>query len=91
MGQSYILDPARYAGTPQQIVALANNELEVANLAFATLPIAIHNTGFSNLQVIADVVRGLRSRLRALASVPVLTVTYPAQQDPAPLSPERSA
>jgi len=38
MGRSYILEPVRYAGTPQQIIALANNELEIANLAFATLP-----------------------------------------------------
>src|SRR5215475_9159122 len=54
MGQSYVLEPVRYAGTPQMITALANNELEVANLAFATLPIAIHNAGLSDLRVIAD-------------------------------------
>jgi sulfonate transport system substrate-binding protein len=54
MGRSYLFDPVRYAGTPQQITALANNELEIANLAFATLPIAIHNAGLSDLRVIAD-------------------------------------
>jgi NitT/TauT family transport system substrate-binding protein len=54
MGQSYVLEPVRYAGTPQQITALANNELEVANLAYTTLPIAIHNAGLSDLRVIAD-------------------------------------
>ena len=54
MGQSYILEPVRYAGTPERIVALASNELEIANLAFSTLPIAIHNAGLSDLQVIAD-------------------------------------
>jgi NitT/TauT family transport system substrate-binding protein len=54
MGQSYILEPVHYAGTPQMITALANNELEVADLAFATLPIAIHNAGLSDLRVIAD-------------------------------------
>jgi len=54
MGRTYILEPARYAGTPQQIAALANNELEIANLAFSTLPIAIHNAGLSDLRVIAD-------------------------------------
>jgi sulfonate transport system substrate-binding protein len=36
------------------ITALANNELEVANLAFSTLPIAIQNAGLSDLRVIAD-------------------------------------
>ena len=54
MGQSYILEPVRYGGTPQMITALANNELEVANLAFTTLPIAIHNAGLSDLRIIAD-------------------------------------
>ena len=54
MGRTYILEPVRYAGTPQMITALANNELEIANLAFATLPIAIHNAGLSDLRVIAD-------------------------------------
>jgi NitT/TauT family transport system substrate-binding protein len=54
MSKSYVLEPVRYAGTPQQITALANNELEIANLAFATLPTAIHNAGLSDLRVISD-------------------------------------
>ena len=54
MGKSYVLEPVRYSGTPQQITALANNELEIANLAYTTLPIAIHNAGLSDLRVIAD-------------------------------------
>ena len=54
MGKSYVLEPVRYSGTPQQITALANNELEVANLAYTTLPIAIHNAGLTDLRVIAD-------------------------------------
>jgi NitT/TauT family transport system substrate-binding protein len=54
MGKSYILEPVRYAGTPQQITALATNELEIANLAFSTLPTAIHNANLSDLRVIAD-------------------------------------
>ncbi len=54
MGQSYVLEPVRYAGTPQMITALTNNELEIADLAFTTLPIAIHNAGLSDLRIIAD-------------------------------------
>ena len=54
MGRTYILEPVRYPGTPQMVTALANNELEIANLAFSTLPIAIHNAGLSDLRVIAD-------------------------------------
>src|SRR3982750_143456 len=54
LGKSYVLEPVRYVGTPQMITALANNELEVANLAYSTLPIAIQNAGLSDLRVIAD-------------------------------------
>ena len=34
LGKSYVLEPVRYVGTPQMITALANGELEIANLAF---------------------------------------------------------
>jgi len=54
LGQSYRLEPVRYVGTPQMITALANGELEIANLAFSTLPIAIQNAGLDDLRVIAD-------------------------------------
>ena len=54
LGGSYVLEPVRYVGTPQMITALANGELEIANLAFSTLPIAIENAGLDDLRVIAD-------------------------------------
>ncbi len=54
LGKTYILEPTRYVGTPQMITALANNELEVASLAFSTLPVAILNAGLTDLRVIAD-------------------------------------
>jgi sulfonate transport system substrate-binding protein len=54
LGKSYLLEPIRYVGTPQMITALANAELEIANLAFSTLPIAIGNAGLGDLRVIAD-------------------------------------
>jgi sulfonate transport system substrate-binding protein len=54
LGKSYVLEPMRYVGTPQMITALANDELEIANLAFSTLPIAIQNAGLDDLRVIAD-------------------------------------
>jgi sulfonate transport system substrate-binding protein len=53
LGKSYAMEPMRFAGTPPMITALANNELEVANLAYSTLAIAIQNAGMSDLQVIA--------------------------------------
>ena len=41
LGASYTLEPVRYPGTPPMVTALANGELEVANLAYSTLAIAI--------------------------------------------------
>jgi NitT/TauT family transport system substrate-binding protein len=53
-GQSYVFEPTRYAGTPPMITAIANNELEIGNLAFSTLPIAIENAGMDDIRVITD-------------------------------------
>jgi sulfonate transport system substrate-binding protein len=36
LGKSYLLEPVRYQGTPPMITAMANGELEVANLAYST-------------------------------------------------------
>src|SRR5262249_1125351 len=54
MGRTYILEPVRYAATPQQTPTLANNQLQIANRAFARFPIAITTAGLSDLRVIAD-------------------------------------
>jgi sulfonate transport system substrate-binding protein len=54
LGKSYTLEPVRFPGTPPMVTALANGELEVANLAYSTLAIAIENAGMDDLRVIAD-------------------------------------
>jgi NitT/TauT family transport system substrate-binding protein len=54
LDKSYVFEPVRYVGTPQMVTALANGELEIANLAFSTLPIAIQNANLDDLRVIAD-------------------------------------
>ena len=55
MGKSYTLEKSiRYQGTPQMITAIANNELEVSNLAYSSLAIAIENAGLDDIRVIAD-------------------------------------
>src|SRR5499427_3551241 len=54
MGKSYTVESARYQGTPQMITAIANNELEVSNLAYSSLAIAIENAGLDDIRVIAD-------------------------------------
>jgi NitT/TauT family transport system substrate-binding protein len=54
LGKSYTLTATRYQGTPQMITAIANNELEVASLAYSSLAIAIENAGLDDLRVIGD-------------------------------------
>jgi len=54
MGKSYTLETMRFQGTPQTITAIANNELEVASLAYSSLAIAIENAGLDDIRVIAD-------------------------------------
>ncbi len=53
-GKSYVFEPIRFAGTPPMVTAIANNELEISNLAYSTLAIAIQNAGMDDLRVIAD-------------------------------------
>jgi len=54
LGKSYTLESVHYQGTPQTITAIANNELEVASLAYSSLAIAIENAGLDDLRVVAD-------------------------------------
>jgi sulfonate transport system substrate-binding protein len=53
-GKSYVMEAVRYQGTPPMITALANGELEIANLAYSTLGIAISNAGINDLRVFSD-------------------------------------
>src|SRR6516165_5691179 len=53
-GTSYLMEAVRYQGTPPMITAMVNGELEIANLAYSTLGIAIENAGLADLRVITD-------------------------------------
>ena len=53
-GQSYVFEPVHFAGTPPMVTAIANNEVEIGDLAYSTLPIAIENAGMDDIRVIAD-------------------------------------
>jgi len=53
-GKSYVFEAVRFQGTPPMITAIANNELEVSNLAYSTLAIAVQNAGMDDIRVIAD-------------------------------------
>jgi NitT/TauT family transport system substrate-binding protein len=54
LGKSYTLEAVRFAGTPPMITAIANGELEIANLAYSTFPLAVQNANLDDLRVIAD-------------------------------------
>jgi sulfonate transport system substrate-binding protein len=54
LGKSYVFQPVHYAGTPPMITAIANNQVEIGDLAYSTLPIAIKNAGLDDIRVIAD-------------------------------------
>ena len=53
-GQSYVFEPTHFAGTPPMVTAIANNEVEIGDLAFSTLPIAISNAGLDDIRIVAD-------------------------------------
>ena len=54
LGKSYTLESVRFAGTPPMMTALAAGELEIANLAYSTFPLAVQNAKLDDLRVIAD-------------------------------------
>ena len=54
LGKSYTLEAVRFQGTPPMITAIANGELEVANLAYSTFPLAVQNANIDDLRIIAD-------------------------------------
>src|SRR6202166_2656617 len=53
-GESYIFEPVHFAGTPPMVTAIANNEVEIGDPAYSTLPIAIKNAGMEDTRIIAD-------------------------------------
>jgi sulfonate transport system substrate-binding protein len=48
------MEPTHFQGTPPMITALANGELEIANLAFSSFPFAVQNAGMEDLRIIGD-------------------------------------
>jgi sulfonate transport system substrate-binding protein len=53
-GKSYTLEPVRFAGTPLMITAMANNEVEIGDLAYSTLALAVQNAGLDDMRIIGD-------------------------------------
>jgi sulfonate transport system substrate-binding protein len=53
-GKSYVMEPVRYAGTPLILTAMASGDLEIGNLAYSTLALAVQNAGMNDLRIISD-------------------------------------
>jgi sulfonate transport system substrate-binding protein len=54
LGQSYVLEDVRFNGTPPMITALAAGEIEIGDLAYSSIALAVENAGMDDLRVIAD-------------------------------------
>jgi sulfonate transport system substrate-binding protein len=54
LGKTYVMEPVRFQGTPPMISAMATNELEIGNLAYSSLALAIENAGMNDVRIIAD-------------------------------------
>lgn len=53
-GVSYVFEPVRFNATPPMITAMATGQLEIGDLAYSSLALAIENAGMNDMQVIAD-------------------------------------
>ena len=56
-GKSYETEVTRYTGTTLMVTALGANELDIADLAYSTFPIAVQNASMSDLRIIGDEVQ----------------------------------
>ena len=53
-GVSYIIEPVHFQGSAAQVTALAAGELDIANLAYSTLALAIQNAHMDDIRVVAE-------------------------------------
>jgi NitT/TauT family transport system substrate-binding protein len=56
-GQSYVMEPVHFQGSPQMMTALATGELEVGLLAFSSFSLGVQNAGMEDLRIISDEIR----------------------------------
>ena len=54
LGESYTFDAVRFQGTPEMVQALATGDLDIADISFTALAIAILNAGMNDIRIIAD-------------------------------------
>ncbi|HXS39155.1 MAG TPA: ABC transporter substrate-binding protein [Stellaceae bacterium] len=54
LGKSYTFEAIHFQSTPTLIQALAAGEIDIANLGFTSMPLAITNAGMKDLRIISD-------------------------------------
>jgi NitT/TauT family transport system substrate-binding protein len=54
LGKTYVFEDVHFNGTPPMITALANNEVDIGDLAYSSFALAVENAGMDDLRVIAD-------------------------------------
>lgn len=57
LGQSYVLEPVRFAGTSPMITAFAAGEIDMAPMSFSAFGQAVLNAGMSDMRILADEVQ----------------------------------
>ena len=53
-GVSYTIEATHFKGSPLQITALQNGDIDIAALGFSSFSLAVENAGMSDLRIIAD-------------------------------------
>src|SRR5436305_1031177 len=53
-GQSYVMEAVRFQGSTPMISGLATGEIDIAQLGYSSIPLAVQNAGLTDLRVIAD-------------------------------------
>jgi NitT/TauT family transport system substrate-binding protein len=54
---SYVLEPVRFAASSEEVTALASSDLDIGNLAYSSLAIAIENAKLDDIRMIAESLR----------------------------------
>jgi len=54
LGKSYTFEAVHFQSTPTLIQALAAGEIEIANLGFTSMPLAVTNAKMNDLRIISD-------------------------------------
>ena len=54
---SYALEPVRFAASSEEVTALASGDLDIGNLAYSSLAIAIENAKLDDIRMIAESLR----------------------------------